>query len=303
MNYLYEPPNKSNTFSEFENSNKSECYKLFYMYFINLHDEEPKLCGIITDKQIAFQTTKMYIFDSANIESYSKEHLSLYSEYINKTKANKNTSIIIFGEPILSKNVLNINFPEQLSYSQYLFLLDIYNAYEDVKNVLDNVDRSKLEQEYEESMNEVKENLEKTRQTGFAIRSTNSNEVIVGLTRTKEEIKEQINYDAVNRANILGTISNYCKDDFYREIFNEMFPKNPEIIKVYYEMMNKAKVFIALDTFNNTKQYVKLKGQFDFDSFYKKFMEEAYKKLQEKIKSEKRALKSKTEDNTDQNEK
>lgn len=275
-----------------KSNNKTETYNLFYLYFINNHSDDIRSTCMITDKQLIFQTTKSNIRDNDNIESYEKEHLIMRDKYEEKTETKKqeNEHVFIFGSPHVNSSDYGIQFPEKgVSYSQFLFLSDCLNAYEDVKKELDDRRREMLEKKYEDEMKDIKDEIDRSLQLGFTHIDLNKNEVIIGKTHTKEEIKKQINFDAVNRGNIIETIVSYGEDSFFSDIFDEMFP-NSNSLKEIRNTMYGINVYGLWGLEANTKAFTNNNGEFDFNGFYKKYMNDAYRKVQERqneFKSEK----------------
>lgn len=261
--------------------NKSDTYDLFYQFFINKHPQELRSTCIITDKQLMFQTTKHNAVDDI-IERYDNGHLDIRDKYEEKTNIQRDEYVIIFGSPNSLESDNSMQFPENgLSYSQYLFLSDYLNAYEDVKKELDDRDREILEKKYEKAMKEIKDELDSSLQSGFTVRVLNKNEIIIGKTRTIEERKKQIFYEAANDRNIIRTIHNYENDGFYGELFNEVF-SNGSTLERIWEKMNELDVIELWKINSNTKAFMDENGEFDFAGFYKRYMNDAYKLVQKK---------------------
>ena len=261
--------------------NKSDTYDLFYQFFINKHPQELRSTCIITDKQLMFQTTKHNVIDDI-IERYDNGHLNMRDRYEEKTNIQRDEYAIIFGSPNSFESINSMQLPENgLSYSQYLFLSDYLNAYEDAKKELDDEHRKILENNYEKAMKDIKDELDSSLQSGFTVRVPNKNEVIIGKTRTFEERKKQIFYETANDRNIIRTIHNYENDGFYRELFNEVF-SNGSTLERIWEKMDELDVIELWKINSNTKAFMGENGEFDFAGFYKKYMNDAYKLVQEK---------------------
>ena len=144
------------------------------------------------------------------------------------------------GDPHLDSDVWYPDFPnDHLSYSQYLFLTDCVNAYEQAKSDMDDNDRDKLEKKYESPIkDDIIPELKTSKEKGFKSRPINSDEVILGKTHTKEEIKKQISNDFCKWTNDVYTTLRYNNDSFFCEIFNELFPNGKKIEEVWKQMNN-----------------------------------------------------------------
>ena len=79
---------------------------------------------------------------------------------------------------------------EEISYSQYLFILDILDAYKEAYRISNELERRWLNRRYGESIKQLEKDIIEANKVGFAERGANANEIVYGATHTEEKWAE-----------------------------------------------------------------------------------------------------------------
>ena len=116
-----------------KNNRKSESFDMFYKFFINNHDFEPKCAGIITDKQACFYTALNKI-NETNMWRRNINHHRMLKKILEKINISEEVvdddCIRITGFP---GSEFKLYVPDKVTYAQYLFISELINAFEDAQ--------------------------------------------------------------------------------------------------------------------------------------------------------------------------
>lgn len=211
--------------------------------------------GVITDKQSIFYS-QLHKDDYRAHEEISSDiektiHPNDTNNFLIKEQ---NTYIFAFG---YSYNfIISLPHNDELSMSQLEFIYQVIDQVEKYNNEQQNENKQVNIQIFsgneifetkvsKENVDELKEKLSKK----ITKKIKTEEEIILGKTHSKDEIKKNISYHIGIKENmtlkelhnVIITSMNYITDSYYREIFYEMFP-NYDRVSNLIDIISKLEI-------------------------------------------------------------
>ena len=247
--------------------NKSEIFNEFFEYF---KSSGQKAVAVISDKQVVFR-----IPNSRNINEFGSDHMTISKNATKDMGVPSNNSYsgcnMLNVHMFFQDGHAQLSLPEtknnDISISQYQFIMEILDAYEEAQKCQDKKCNNDIQlfsnKEIIEDVNSMREELKKYVSKQVWTRREN----IIGLTHTKEDIKNQMIYnldidnikskpELIHKLN--NSFSKYYNDSFYHDTFLEAFPNYELLVKV----LDDSNLINDLDEslFENTSDYNQISG-------------------------------------------